>query len=185
MRGVSPTLDAGESAHLGMLLPPLRPPSWPRPPDGMLSRDWDLWFRFQQSRSRFYTGWYFNVRLQSSTDTSDLDGLPEVSRFRDMLAKRIDVLAPRQELPWDLIEVATVAHGPALGRLLVYAAMLRRQLPAQSFRPVLLTATLDPDLAVACGDLHVTCVVVPREGGGIETLPPPEISAPRSLSGPR
>ncbi len=51
---------------------PRRPVSWPRPPDGILNRDWPTWFAFRDTYGHRHDGFYFNVLLPSANQPDRL-----------------------------------------------------------------------------------------------------------------
>ncbi len=104
------------------------PPTWPGHPPHMSQRDFELWQRWRHPHALDFHTLYFDVAL----GMTDPDPLPPDLKLGDMwkrlTAFRADVIG-RTLTAWAIIELRDTAGPGAIGALLTYAQLWRRDPP--------------------------------------------------------
>jgi len=129
----------------------LRQPFWTRDPDGLLAEDLGVWRRWQAAHAPLYIAFAFNVRLLTVTRQPP-DDSPTARAWLDSLAKRADAIGFKNDGTADLIEINRDPGPTALGQLLTYQALWRRQYAEPLTALILVAETIDPDLGPALAD---------------------------------
>jgi len=126
-------------------------------PPGMTREEAAVWDAFRRTNLAALTTVYYNVHV-GTVPGDDPDETPADRIMRASLyAKRVDVIARTPRDTW-VIELKTHARSSALGQLLVYVPQVAARFPEfPRLRPMLVSATADPDLDAVCATLRVEC----------------------------
>jgi len=135
------------------------PGDWAGYPPHMSAPDFRIWTRFRKAYPALATQYYFDVGLGLGAPLDEPPPPPINTMWQRITSLRADAVADTGE-DWILIELRDNASTGALGAVLTYAALWKKEPPdARPMRSWLVTNRIHPDLPAIFASYDVHLVV--------------------------